>query len=242
MKKKIFFIHVAKTAGSSFNKFLANNFVGESHCEQYLDSQTVTLPNLDSLKKLEYISGHLNFFVFARNFAREEYFALTFLREPIDQLISHINWVIHIYDIGSDFFQAHPKNIQDLSLELRAANLYDSDTFISCLSKYDWLFQNCQSRYFVEDWQNLRSMDVIENLATLDMVGLTEFYERSLQKFVAANQLEVEVKVDFLNQNSEYKIKKDICENALIHEFIQTYNKVDIEVYAYALEQFMRNS
>jgi hypothetical protein len=237
MKRKIFFIHVAKTAGSSFNTFLERNFVGASHCEGFLNENATSFLNLEHLKALDYISGHLHFSLFERNFPREEYFALTFMREPVAQLISHINWVIHIYDIGLDFFQAHPKEIQDMCLELRHANLYDPDIFISCLKKFDWLFKNNQSKYFVENQENLRSVDALENISKLDMIGITEFYERSLQEFITLNQLEVDIKVDFANQNTEYKIKKDICDNALINEFIQDYNGVDIDVYEHVLHQ-----
>ncbi|HEY9643051.1 MAG TPA: hypothetical protein V6C57_21355, partial [Coleofasciculaceae cyanobacterium] len=172
------------------------------------------------------------------NFVRGDYFALTFLRDPVAQLISHINWVIHIYDIGLDFFYTHPKEIQDMCLELRNVNLYDPDVFIGSLMKFDCLFKNYQSKYFIEDWENLRSVDVLENIAKLDMVGITEFYERSLQKFAALNQLNVDIEVDFINQNPGYRLEKDIYENPLINEFIQDYNQVDIEVYAHVLHQF----
>ena len=36
-KKKTFFIHIPKTAGSSFNKFLHTYLQGDSHCESYYD-------------------------------------------------------------------------------------------------------------------------------------------------------------------------------------------------------------
>ena len=238
MERKFFFIHVAKTAGSSFNSFLERNFVGASHCEGFLNEDATSFLNMEHLKALDYVSGHLHFSLFERNFSKEEYFVLTFLREPIAQLISHINWVIRIYDIGFDFFHSTPKEIQDMCLELRQANLYDPDIFIFYLKKFDWLFKNNQSKYFVEDQDNLRSVDVIETLTKLDMVGITEFYRRSLQEFVALTHLDAEIEIDFVNQNPEYRLGKDICTNALISEFIQDYNSVDIEVYAHILHQY----
>jgi hypothetical protein len=235
VERKNFFIHIAKTAGSSFNTFLEKNFLGESHCERYLNENATSFLNMEHLKGLDYISGHLHFSLFERNFAREEYFVLAFLREPVAHLISHINWVIHIYDISLDFFHGHPKEIQDMCLELRNANLYDPDVFIFYLKKFDWLFKNSQSKYFVENHENLRSVDALENISKLDMVGITEFYERSLQNFVALNQIDAEIEVDFVNQNPEYRLGKDICDNALISEFIQDYNRVDIDVYDHIL-------
>ena len=236
MKRKIFFIHVGKTAGSSFNKFLERNFVGASHCEGFLNADATSFVNMEHLRGLDFISGHIHFSLFERNFAREEYFILTFLREPFAQLISQVNWIIQIYDMGLDFFQTHPKSIQDMCLELRNANLDDPDVFIYNLKKFSWLFQNHQSKHFVYQ-ENLRSDNVLETLSKLDMVGLTEFYEKSLQNFVAANQLDIAIEVDFINHNPSRRLKKNVCKNALIREFIQDYNRVDIEVYSHILHQ-----
>jgi hypothetical protein len=238
MKRKTFFIHVAKTAGSSFNAFLKKTFVGEAHCERYLNKDATSLLNMDYLGELDYISGHLHFSLFERHFSREDYFVLTFLREPVDQLISHINWIIHIHDIGLDFFYTHPQVIQDVCLELKTVNLYDPDTFISTLNKFAWIFKNYQSRYFVENSENLCSTDVLDKLLKFDLVGLTEFYEKSLQNFVEFNQLDIDIDVDYVNRNPGYRLGKDICENALIHEFIHDYNQVDLDVYARILNQY----
>ena len=67
MKKKIFFIHVAKTAGSSFNVFLKKNFIGEALCEKYLESDSLTFTNLTYLKELDHMSGHWNLPVVYKN-------------------------------------------------------------------------------------------------------------------------------------------------------------------------------
>ncbi|MFM6402345.1 MAG: hypothetical protein ACKPFF_37175, partial [Planktothrix sp.] len=92
--KKTFFIHIPKTAGSSFNKFLHTYLHGDSHCESYRDSsQPWTFNNLDFLKSFDFISGHLNIQYFNKNFERDNYLLVTLLRNPVDQLISHVNWL-----------------------------------------------------------------------------------------------------------------------------------------------------
>jgi hypothetical protein len=237
--KKIFFIHIAKTAGSSFNAFLGEHFNGREHCEIYLESDGTTMKSIDYLQTLDYISGHFRMVVFtANNFSKEKYFLMTFLRDPLMQLLSHVNWVIHIYDRGSDFFKLHSKEIQSISLELRESNLHNPDIFIKTLTKFSSLFQDNQSRYFIDNAQVAGSQAIIEKMSILDMVGFTEFYEESLKTFIELNDLNISPKVHKINQNSSYKIGKEILENQLIYEFLNEYNKIDISVY----NHFMSNS
>jgi hypothetical protein len=174
----------------------------------------------------------------ANNFSKEKYFLMTFLRDPLMQLLSHVNWVIHIYDRGSNFFKLHPKEIQSISLELRESNLHNPDIFIKTLTKFSGLFQNNQSRYFIDNTQVAGSQAIIEKMSILDMVGFTEFYEESLKTFIKLNDLNISPKVHKINQNPSYKIGKEILENQLIYEFLNEYNKIDISIY----NHFMSNN
>jgi hypothetical protein len=241
MKKKIFFIHVAKTAGSSFNNFLQNHFKGEIHCEKYLEQDKYTLSNIDYLKSLDYISGHLKIPTFYKNnFAKQDYFLIAYLRNPVNQFLSHINWIIKISTMGENFFMTHSQRFRDISLELGEANLYDPDVFISSMIKFQGIFKNNQSVYFVSDPMEVvshapskSSSEIIEAMQVLDLVGITEYYQDSLKTFAVLNNIDIDIdiKVDKVNQNLKYKLGKDILENPLIYEFIQEYNQIDIEVY-----------
>jgi hypothetical protein len=230
--QKIFFFHIAKTAGSSFNQLLARYYRGEAHCECYLKG--AELGSLEHLTQLDYISGHLRFSTFTNSrLAQENYFLLTFLREPIAQLLSHLNWVMYIYNIGPGFFSNHPQFVQDMSLELRALDLYDADSFIYALEKFQNWFKNNQSRYF-SPTQDVCATTVIENLSQLDLIGLTEHYEQSIKQFAHARQLRLtDSAVEIVNKNPSYRVGKEILDNPLIHEFLLDYNQVDIEVYSH---------
>lgn len=237
--KKIFFIHIGKTAGSSFNAFLDKHFNGEEHCQKYLASDRKTLLNIEHLKTLDYISGHLKLSVFhENNFQKKDYFLMTFMRDPVKQLISHLNWVIHIYDISPKFFYGHPKKIQQISLELRQLDLYDQNSLLLALQKFQGLFKNNQSRYFITNPEAVGSEAIIRNMSELDMIGFTEYYEESLKLFTFLNNLSVNLEIHQLNRNTTYKIKQDILENDLINEFIQEYLQVDINVYNFFLHRF----
>jgi Galactose-3-O-sulfotransferase len=239
--KKIFFIHIAKTAGSSFNLFLKRHFEGEDHCEQYLNPYGF-ISEFNHLRNLDYISGHLGLDVFIRNgFPRNDYFLITFWREPIAQLISHLNWVMGVYDFGPDFFNCLHTDIQKISHELRAVNLYNTDNFVSTLAKFKPLFQNYQSSYFKSYRYPLSPSLVIERMSQLNMVGLTEYYGESLKEFLCLNGLNWEVVIDRENVNSTSRIKKDILENDSIYEFIQNYNSLDIDIYNHFLRNFRQS-
>ncbi len=230
--QKIFFFHIAKTAGSSFNQFLARHYVGEDHCERYLTGADLT--NLAYLGQLDYISGHLRFSTFANSgLVRENYFLLTFIREPMAQLLSHLNWVMHIYDISPVFFYNHPQFVQDMSLELRALDLYDTDSLIYALEKYQNWFKNNQSRYFSIK-PDAHAESVIEAMNQLDMIGLTEQYEQSLRQFANLRQLKItDREFEVVNKNPAYRVTRGILQNPVIYEFLLDYNQVDFAVYNY---------
>jgi len=240
MKKKVFFIHVPKTAGSSFNAFLAENLVGDAHCEKYLDLQARTFRNPVKIREFDYISGHLNFTDFQANgFNRNDYFMMTILRDPVKQLISHINWVIHIFDVGEDFFKGHPKIIQDMSLELRSLDLNDPAQLIPALQKHAGLFQNNQAKYFRDEQGRFDAQIAIDNITTLDLVGLTEEYESSVRKFIAMNDCEMAFSLHRKNRNLKYRLKPEtLLSNKEVKHFMENYNKIDAEIYMFAKQHF----
>jgi SAM-dependent methyltransferase len=242
--KKIFFIHIAKTAGSSFNTFLKRYFNGKDHCEEhfavgsdlFFDSSYV-----EWLKSLDYISGHLKYDVFSsNNLSKEEYFLFTLVREPMSQFFSHLNWVMSLLDTDPKFLIMHP-GINAISSELRNSNLLDPDIFISLLQRIEFkgLFQNNQSRYFSASPELVGKHFIIDRMLQLDMVGITEDYANTLKLFTSLNSLtSIEYTISSENQNSNYFISNNILQNRLLHEFILEYNSVDFEVYNYFLSRF----
>jgi hypothetical protein len=71
-----------------------------------------------------------------------------------------------------------------MCLELRESNLYDTDILIEKLNKIKGLFKNSQSRYFISNPNNISTESVLDNMLLLDMVGITEQYQSSLEKFI----------------------------------------------------------
>ena len=46
------------------------------------------------------------------------------------------------------------------------------------------------------------------------------------------------LKLTLLIRTQNIRLEKDVCDNALINEFIQDYNRVDIDVYEQVLHQY----
>lgn len=249
MGRKIFFIHVAKTAGSSVNRFLDRHLKGEIHCERYLEWSEQKFSNVEYLSGLDYISGHQKIFSFFNSgFDRNSYFLCTLLRDPFAQLLSHVNWIIHIYDIGPKFFSNHPELIQNVSLNLRKARLDEFEEFKALMFKYRGLFQNNQSRYFMIDDSILvndangnvkaSAEEVIESMKSLDFVGVTEFYEKSLELMLVKAGYDLPIQVEVANKNVHYGLGKDILEKPEFKDFLLEYNAVDIALYRFWRTEF----
>ncbi|MGB3404536.1 MAG: hypothetical protein WBA77_17765 [Microcoleaceae cyanobacterium] len=238
-QKKTFFIHVAKTAGSSFNQFLRTHFRGDDHCEKYRNNgQQAQFKEIDKLRSLDYISGHLTYKEFKRDFKREDYFLVTLLRNPIHQVISHLNWVYHVgEDVDSDFFKSHPRHDQDIILSVRQKNLSNPKEVIQALSEHKGLFLNNQSRYF-QTQNKLNEKNIIENLSNFDLVGLTEEYKYFILSYIEMQKMNIKPNFDFQNRNNSPVVNPEsLSYNPEFLEFINEYNSVDIKVFRYFKEQ-----
>jgi|GEM_PF-1791781 hypothetical protein len=234
-QKKTFFIHVAKTAGSSFNEFLKTYFKGDDHCEKYRkNGQQTQFNEIEKLRGFDYVSGHLTYKEFKRDFKREDYFLVTLLRNPIHQVISHLNWVYHVgEDVNSDFFKSHPRHDQDIILSVRQRNLSDYREVIKALSEHKGLFLNNQSRYF-QTQNPLNEKNIIANLSNFDLVGLTEEYHQFIYDYIHLQGMKVEPVVDVENQNKQPAAQKnELIKNPEFIEFMNEYNAIDIKVYDY---------
>lgn len=237
--KKTFFIHVGKTAGSSFNKFLQNNLLGEDHCERYLQrDQPFLLNELEKLKNFDFISGHLQLSYFNQNFLREDYFLVTILRNPLTQTISHLNWIAHIHnsDHNSPFYINHPQAVKEMAKELCQKELNDVSEVIEFLKKYE-MFKNHQSRYFQTNCNSeLSSTEIINNLRSFDLVGLTENYSQFINEYISLIGGEgiVSPSLDKVNVNTSPTLDstKLMSDKSFI-DFLNEYNTIDIEVYNY---------
>ena len=119
-EQKIFFIHIPKTGGSSVNKVLAESGLkGRSHCQAAI-RQGSGRDLMDS----DYLSAHIPIGALERSVAvnLSEWRLYSAVRNPIEQLRSHINWQYQVYYKGPTFFYGHPRERQQLILNFLTAD------------------------------------------------------------------------------------------------------------------------
>lgn len=178
----MFLLHIPKTAGTTVNSMLSKVFEADKvavHVESH--------PNfLQALKRegrtnWQFVSGHLRLPAILSSIDRSDWFLFTFLRNPVQHLISHLRWVKALGRPGNTELSQHEPAIQELAKELWQISLNDVDK-LEDLSKQSsmgrQLFDNCQVRYLIEFRDDFISRncteDALHALSLFDYVGLTE--------------------------------------------------------------------
>lgn len=113
----LYFLHIPKTAGTTFSKFLAAHFKDDEVCSAHLWRQLIALPPAD-MSAARLIWGHFYSFLFMRLPTPTRY--LVFLRDPIERAISHY---AHILSHEEHYFHRRA-----LALGSFRAFLRDSET------------------------------------------------------------------------------------------------------------------
>jgi len=83
----VVFIHIPKTAGTTFNAVIEPFLSGLSKYPHYLAENLLHVP-LKDLRRYRFFSGHFSYEIFADFIFPEGFFDLTLLREPISRTLS----------------------------------------------------------------------------------------------------------------------------------------------------------
>jgi len=197
---KLFFVHIPKTAGSSFRTAFENvehtykdygkgskSTSNEVQLYAYGNNDLYTLKTIFCDNQDAWITGHVNLSKYI-NFVPVTN-TITFVRKPLDQILSHYNHYVKHHGYDGDL----------------------ADFLDKPLSK------NLQSR-------NLNFMP----LGLIGCVGLTEFYDQSLDIINQQYNLKLEVKK--VNVNKTKHFKKSTLDEKLNDKFIKN-NKLDLAMY-----------
>ncbi|MFC1680896.1 hypothetical protein ACFL1S_03760 [Pseudomonadota bacterium] len=186
----VFFMHIPKTAGTSFNTFACSRFSANSTATHIENMDEDNYPALQREKS--YLAGHLPLRLIKQRFDVSRFDLLTMLREPYRQLHSHVDWIKNIgADPESDFFLSHHRFFRALALKLNEPGFSIVDELES-LARHQpkdlvSLFDNNQTRYFLDNIpQKVTASDFYaakRNLDYFKLTGVTEQYAEFAASF-----------------------------------------------------------
>ncbi len=122
--QRMFHLHIPKTAGSSVNAFM-EDCLGERACASHIEGQPEwmfgTVPDTIFKDKV-FLSGHVELRYLRQKLNLRNTLVTTVLRDPIDQIISHIAWYRRLADPDNKKrFYEHATSMQNLATCLARA-------------------------------------------------------------------------------------------------------------------------
>lgn len=235
-EKPIFFMHIPKTAGTTFNSFANKLFAsGEciNHIEFYDRSEFARLGS-----QFHFISGHLQLREVKQLFPTTSFQYYTLLRDPYRHLHSHLNWLRGIgADKKSTFYKTHHDLFKELAdyfasnPQLGAKELQHIVDSLSGVLKE--IVDNCQVRHFLDkkvDRVSKTDLDeALTNIPLFSAIGLTEQYEEFQNIFCNQQAITPPEKEKSLNR-SRFAPLYD-TNDPQIREVVNPLIKYDLDLY-----------
>ena len=247
--KKMVFIHVAKTAGTSVKKFFLGNFAS-AQCEAALERNPEWIKHgrLDGIDQLQFVSGHISYAQLESRIDLSHFLVVTCIRNPLEHIVSHI---AHFRRLAEkkyrDQFDASSEEIQLLVLKLAKLDLASPEAIAHLYKNMTnhelLLFDNCQTRYFTKGFSlgpngqrvGFKELEfALQTLKKIDLVGDTH----ELQTFLGAVSqhmgwnLPVHLpKENFNNEKYGMDIRNPAMVNALL-----PFVHYDMELYSQRAE------
>jgi hypothetical protein len=152
--QKLFFMHIAKAGGSSVNAYFSRQFAPDQ-ARQHLESAPAWSSDPRSLERHDFLSGHVNSVAIDRHLSLDDFRRVTVLREPLEQLISHLAWIRRLAAPGEEErYEAHPPYVQAFADKLAMTDFSDPralEALVDGLTREErGLVDNCQCRYLTD--------------------------------------------------------------------------------------------
>ena len=247
-KAGILFHHIPKTAGSTFRAILESLFLNEEVCHAEIPEE-LTMLTAKELNSFKLFAGHFSYEVNERLLSESIW--ITFLRNPIDRIVSYFNNMTdpeRIPDSWVERFHNRP-DWQEFLMEIRKMSLHEF--ILSKNQKATKITANRQTQAFlpdevrlgVDDWSQY-NLEIIKlakhNLREhFTFVGIQEYFDLSLDLFsmtFSLNPISAEHYTTNLNTKKSRGVGYEIEPHVLA--LIKEKNTMDIELYEYAKELF----
>ena len=211
-RQKLFFMHIAKAGGSSVNAYFSRQFAPDE-ARQHLESDPAWTGDPRSLEQRYFLSGHVNSVAIDRHLSLEAFRRVTVLREPLEQLISHLAWIRRLAVPGEEErYEAHPAYVRAFADKLSATELSDPralEALVAGLTREErGLVDNCQCRYLtdtVPDWvQAAHVPAAIERLDWFHHVGFVHRLDDFLAEVARAMGWPLPVRLGRENVTREF--------------------------------------
>ncbi|SPE54923.1 hypothetical protein SBV1_1990003 [Verrucomicrobia bacterium] len=205
----IIFLHIPKTAGSTFQFILENSFgvfaCHTNHAKKPVFTQSDLQFAQRVFPRLRSIAGHN--LIDPLGLSAPDPFYMTFLREPVARVISHYQDSV-----------------------LAGAN---RRSFEQTLAQEDYV-ENLQVK-LMAGGRNLDKAKVF--LEKCGFVGLTEKFEHSLHVLERLSPFRLNLRYRRRRVSPDNTIKKSLLSDNRIVEMITEHNKLDLELYSFAVRE-----
>lgn len=249
IKDKICFVHAHKCGGTSINAAIRQHFlnidmrkdrdlvtidaeassnavkgVDQTDISIYKFREKLLLYFMDN-NNTKYISGHFLFSEIAFRKFHGEYAFIIVLRNPVKRWISH--YFFNRYK-KTNFGKIHEDITTCLKSEFGRCNGSEFIQFVGGISN-------------VGDYSSTDAIDrAKKNLHKFDVVGCLEYQEDFLNQF--EDRFGVKLKLGEKNQNPKAESFRKSIITKEIEDTIRTLCKPDLELYQYAIENFVKTS
>lgn len=241
--RKLFLLHIPKTAGSSVNHSLQNQLKA---VPTYTHIEGVP-ERWEQLLDARFLSGHITYPVYEKSFAPSNFILAAFFREPYRHLVSHFNWVRHLMEPEKkSFLLSHPLVVQQIADKLSVLNFSSIATwqqFVKQLPPVQYgLFDNLQVRYLADIKPTERVSDrhlkqALSRLKNIQLVGIAEKFNKSMALIHQAMGFDAPVEQNVRSNVNSFSYGAD-SSDVDFQQAVEALVKFDRVLYQQALLQF----
>ncbi len=234
MAKRLFFLHIPKTAGTSLRSYLLDQYPKELVFPK-VGWSDISVNELDSLQLNHLVMGHFDTRILP--FINEESICATFLREPIARTVSAIKHAQADPNFRVSGLEINGRGLKEIIRDpdvMRFFKNTQTGLFSVSFSKddlYEYFAVKNDSPKYGDLYADIE--EAKKNLKAFDFVGVTEKFDQGLLQLASLCQFYPPMASPLLNQR--LTSDKDVLDDSDI-DLLKSYNESDMELYQYALE------